>query len=232
MRERYTRDWLISQVVLDNKKKKEIVIIGSGGHASSVIDILQQLNEWNIYGVVSVDIKKSESFQGIIVLGDDTVFEGLLHKQYAFVIAVGQILSSLTRVIIFNQLLELKATLPVIISPDAYIAANATIGIGTMIFHRVVINANVQIGNNCIVNNMSLIEHDTIIGSHSHISTGAIVNGNVRIGEHCFIGSGAVIANNIRICNSVIIGAGAVVVSDINSPGIYFGNPSRKKSID
>lgn len=218
--------------MLDNKQKKEIVIIGSGGHASSVIDILQQLNEWNIYGVVSVDLKKSESFQGIKVLGDDTVFGELIHNQYAFVIAVGQILSSLTRVKIFKQLLELKAILPVIISPDAYIAKNATIGIGTMIFHRVVINANVQIGNNCIINNMSLIEHDTVIGSHTHISTGAIVNGKVNIGEHCFIGSGSVIANNTRICNEVIIGAGAVVVSDINVPGIYFGNPARKKSND
>lgn len=216
--------------MLENKQKKEIVVIGSGGHASSVIDIIQQLSEWSIYGVVSVDLEKSESFQGFKVLGDDTVFGELINNQYAFVIGVGQILSSLTRVKIFNQLLELKATLPVIISPDAYIAKNAIFGIGTMIFHRVVVNANVQIGKNCIINNMSLIEHDTIIGSHTHISTGAIVNGYVRIGEHCFIGSGSVIANNTRICNKVIIGAGSVVTSDINEPGVYYGNPARKKS--
>lgn len=218
--------------MLDYKQKKEIVVIGSGGHASSVIDILQQLKDWNIHGVVSVNLKKSETFHGIIVLGDDTVFGELIHNQYSFVIAVGQILSSLTRVKIFNQLLELGARLPVIISADAYVSQNATIGKGTMIFHRVVINANVQIGNNCIINNASLIEHDTIIGSHTHISTGAIVNGNVSIGDHCFIGSGSVIANNIKICDEVIIGAGAVVISDINEPGIYFGNPARKKSND
>lgn len=215
--------------MLGYKQKKEIVVIGSGGHASSVIDILQQLKGWNIHGVVSVNLKKSETFNGIKVLGDDTIFEELIHNQYSFVIAIGQILSSSTRVKIFNQLLELEAMLPVIISPDAYVSQNATIGRGTMIFHRVVINANVRIGNNCIINNTSLIEHDTIIGSHTHISTGAIVNGNVSIGDHCFIGSGSVIANSIIICDEVIIGAGAVVISDINAPGVYFGNPAKKK---
>lgn len=214
------------------KNKKEIVVIGSGGHASSVIDVLQLLKEWNIHGVVSVDLKQSETFHGFKVLGDDTVFGELIHNKYCFVIAVGQILSSSTRVKIFNQLIKQGATLPIIISPDAYVSQNVTIGIGTMIFHRVLINANVRIGSNCIINNTSLIEHDTNIGSHTHVSTGVIINGNVSIGDHCFIGSGSVIANNIRICDEVIIGAGAVVISDINSPGIYFGNPARKKSND
>ena len=61
--------------MLGYKQKKEIVVIGSGGHASSVIDILQQLKGWNIHGVVSVNLKKSETFNGIKVLGDDTIFE-------------------------------------------------------------------------------------------------------------------------------------------------------------
>ena len=43
-----------------------------------------------------------------------------------------------------------------------------------------------------------------------------------------FIGAGAVIKDNIKICDNVTIGAGAVVVKNIDSPGLYAGNPVKR----
>jgi len=44
------------------------------------------------------------------------------------------------------------------------------------------------------------------------------------------IGSGAVILP-VNICANVIIGAGSVVTRDIVEPGVYAGNPARKKNV-
>lgn len=49
-----------------------------------------------------------------------------------------------------------------------------------------------------------------------------------RIGDRVSIGSNATILP-VSICNDVVIGAGAVVTRDVVEPGIYAGNPARKK---
>jgi sugar O-acyltransferase (sialic acid O-acetyltransferase NeuD family) len=214
--------------VLENRQKSQIVIIGSGGHASSIIDILKFSEDREIWGVVSLELKESSNLDGITVVGDDSCLGELIQRQFSFVIAVGQISSSEIRYKLFKKLEESKADIPVIISPDAYVSPRAFIGRGTVVFHRVVINSNARIGENCILNNMCLIEHDAVIGSHTHVSTGAIINGNAHVGSHCFIGSGSIISNNVSICDSVILGAGSNVVKDIKEQGVYFGNPAKK----
>ncbi len=214
--------------MLGSKQKKEIVIIGSGGHASSVIDMLKHSEDWEIRGVVSIDLKKNSNFEGIQVIGDDSCLEELIQQRFPFVIAIGQIFSSEIRYKLFMKLVESNADTPIIISPNAYVSPKAFIGRGSTVFHRVVINTNARIGENCILNNMCLIEHDAVIGSHTHVSTGAIINGNARIGNRCFIGSGSIISNNISICDNVILGAGSNVVKDIKEHGVYYGNPARK----
>lgn len=214
----------------DRTRKERVVVIGSGGHASSVIDILMCSGEREIHGIVTIDLKTTETYQGFPVLGDDSILDSLITQKYSFVIAIGQIGSSSPRYKIYSQLIAADAELPTIVSPNAYISRNASLGRGNVVFHRVVINANAYIADNCILNSCCLIEHDAIIGYNTHISTGVIVNGGVNIGNDCFIGSSSVIANNITICNSVILGAGSVVVKDINEPGVYFGNPAKKNA--
>lgn len=46
--------------------------------------------------------------------------------------------------------------------------------------------------------------------------------------NYCFKGSNTVIANNVNICDHVIIAAGSQVYKDINTPGVYIGNPLKK----
>ena len=47
------------------------------------------------------------------------------------------------------------------------------------------------------------------------------------IGDHVCIGSNATVMP-VMICSHVVIGAGSVVTKNIDSPGIYAGNPARK----
>ena len=154
---------------------------------------------------------------GYPIIGTDDDLKNLRKKyDYAF-ITVGQIKSPEIRIKLYNLIKELDFTLPVIISPKAYVSKHAQIGEGSIIMHGVIINANAKIGNNCIINNRALIEHDAVIGDHCHIATGAIINGEVSVGNETFIGSGAVTKQCISIGNNCIVGAGVTLKSNVNS---------------
>ena len=190
-------------------------MIGAGGHAHSCIDVLEKENQFEIAGLIEKDQSLNEKSLGYPVIGKDDDLK-ILREQYKnALITVGQIKSAETRMKLYKLLKELDFTLPIIVSPQAYISKHAQIGEGSIIMHGVIINANAKIRNNCIINNNSLIEHDAVIGDHCHISTGAIINGEVSVGNKTFIGSGVVTKQAISIGENCVIGAGAILKNDI-----------------
>ena len=195
----------------------KILLIGAGGHARSCIDVLEEENQFEIAGLIEKGERISNNSLGYSVIGTDDDLK-VLRKHYKnAIITVGQIKSPKIRMKLYQLLKELDFTLPVIVSPHAYVSKHAQIGEGSIIMHGVIINANAKIGNNCIINNKSLIEHDAVIGDHCHIATGAILNGEVTVGYESFIGSGAITKQSIIIGNRCVIGAGAVIKTDIES---------------
>ncbi len=117
---------------------------------------------------------------------------------------------------------------PVLIHPDAVIADNVIIGIGSVIMAGAVINPSAKIGRGCIINTSSSVDHDCVVGDYTHIAVGSHVAGTVIIGSCTWIGAGATVSNNISICDDCMIGAGAVIVRDIKESGTYVGVPARK----
>lgn len=51
--------------------------------------------------------------------------------------------------------------------------------------------------------------------------------GKVVIGNNVFIGMNAIILKSVKIGDNVIIGAGSVVTHDLESNGVYSGNPAK-----
>ena len=195
----------------------KILLIGAGGHAHSCIDVLEEENQFEIAGLIEKGERISNNSLGYSVIGTDDDLK-VLRKHYKnAIITVGQIKSPKIRIKLYQLLKELDFTLPVIVSPHAYVSKHAQIGEGSIIMHGVIINANAIIGNNCIINNKSLIEHDAVIGDHCHIATGAIINGEVSVENETFIGSGAVTKQAIAIGKNCVIGAGVVLKNDIES---------------
>jgi sugar O-acyltransferase (sialic acid O-acetyltransferase NeuD family) len=193
----------------------KILLIGSGGHARACIDVIEATNQFEIKGLIEKVGEKNNVNLGYPIIGTDSDLQDLRKQHsYAF-ITVGQIKSPIPRKKLYLSLKELDFTLPIIISPKAYVSKHSQIGEGTIIMHGAIVNANAIIGKNCIINNCSLIEHDVEIGDHCHISTGAIINGEVSVGDKTFLGSGAIAKQCISIGNNCIIGAGVVVNRDI-----------------
>ena len=196
----------------------EIILIGAGGHCRACIDVVELADQFKIAGIIEKDKTINQEFFGYPIIGTDNNLKKLRKKYNYALISVGQIKSPNIRIKLFNKIFgKLHYSLPVIISPRAYVSKHARIGEGTIVMHDSIVNANARIGRNCIINNKSLIEHDAIVGDNCHISTGAIVNGGVKIGKESFLGSGVVTKNLISIGNNCVIGAGEAINSDIES---------------
>lgn len=195
-----------------------ICLIGGGGHARAVEDVIYSLKGYSISLGGPVEI-------GDVIPDSRRVDVKKWAKGRRFVLGVGQIKSVQARIDIVKQFSGPDCQWPTIISSNAYVSPTATIGQGVIIMHNAVVNAGAIIGEFCIINTGAIVEHDVKIGYYTHISTGAVVNGEAGVGRRSFVGSNAVVLNQIRIGNDVILGAGSVAVCDIMEPGIYRGNP-------
>ena len=178
---------------------KDILLIGGGGHCKAVIDVIEQEKKYNIVGIIDKKELIGQKVLGYKIIGCDDDLKQLFDKYKYAIVTVGQIKSNSLRVKLFNLLKNIGYTLPVIISPFAYVSKYATIDEGTIIMHQALVNASVKIGENCIINTKALLEHDVVVKDNCHISTGAIVNGGVVIKQNSFVGSNATIKEYIQI---------------------------------
>ena len=199
---------------------KKVMIIGAGGHAKVIVDIVIKSGD-EVIGFVDDNIEKGTEILGFKVLGKIIEIDKYLDCE--FIIGIGD---NSIRKQIAEKFPKLKYYTA--IHPTVVIGMDVAIQAGTVIMANVVINPCTQIGKHCIINTASVVEHDSNIQNYVHISPNASLGGNVTIGELTHIGIGATVKNNVNICNSIVIGAGAVVVEDMKEEGVYIGIPARK----
>ncbi len=179
--------------------RKEILLIGGGGHCKSVIDVIELEEKYTIAGIIDKKELIGQDVLGYEVIGCDDDLEKLFKKYKYTIITVGQIKSNSLRVKLFDKVKEIGYKLPVIKSPLAYISKHSSIEEGTIVMHQVLVNINVKIGKNCIINTKALVEHDAIIEDNCHISTATVINGGVIVKENSFVGSNATTKEYIEI---------------------------------
>jgi acetyltransferase-like isoleucine patch superfamily enzyme len=103
----------------------------------------------------------------------------------------------------------------------------------------VVIGARTRIQSHSFVCELVTIGHDSVVAHgvmfiNDTFASGGPARGDktkwksTTVGNHVSIGSNATIMP-VKICDHVVIGAGSVVTKDITEPGIYAGNPARKR---
>ena len=188
--------------------KKNIILIGGGGHCASCIDVIEQEGIYKITGIV--DKNYDGKSLGYPSLGDDGDLKNLKKKFNYALITVGQIKNVEKRIKLFELVKKIGFKTPNIISPRAYISKNSILNEGSIFMHGAIINSRVLIGDNCIINTNALIEHDSIIENNCHISTGVIVNGSCLIKEGTFVGSNATIVDSATTTKNDFINAGSL----------------------
>lgn len=204
--------------------ERNLILLGGGGHCKSVIDVAESAG-YNIIGILDKPETVGQQVLNYKIIGTDDDIPDYVDKA-EFLITVGQIKSSVTRVKLAELVKKAGGKFATVIAGDACVSKYAEIGEGTVVMHKAMVNADAKIGKQCIINTMANIEHDAVIGDYCHISTGAMVNGECKVGERSFIGSQAVLANCISVGADIVVGAGSLVRKSIAEKGIYSGNPA------
>ena len=207
---------------------KHTALIGGGGHALSLLDILPSSAEVAGY----VDLSPTPILEGTVpYLGDDEAFEATCPSsdwQIIVTLVSGSDCSLATRRRVIERYAPYHS--PVTVAPSAIVSPSATLGAGTAVFHRAVVNAATSIGRHCVVNTGAIVEHGCAIGDNVFIGPGAVICGGVTIGDDTYIGAGAVVKPCMKIGSGCVIGAGGVVVSPLPPGGTYVGIPAKKLS--
>ena len=200
---------------------RKLVIIGASGHGKVVADIAKKNGYREIFFLD--DNENIHECSNYPVVGKISEAKNM---NADFFIGIGN--ADIRKRI--QEMLD-KKCIVTLIHPDAVIAEDVKIGIGTVVMAGAVINLGTRIGQGCIINTCSSVDHDCAVGDFVHISVGAHVAGTCEIGEKTWIGAGATISNNVSICGDCMIGAGAVVLKNIRNSGTYVGIPAKRKDI-
>ena len=220
----FLKIWYEEKTVdIDGVIMQDIILLGIGGHAHSVVDSIESNGIYHICGFLDIEDKMGEQYRGHQVLGTDDLLSEYIKKgiKNAFV-TIGYMGKGSIRNILYGQLKMLGFHLPVIIDKTAIVAKDVSLGEGTFVGKAAVINSAVEIGNMCIINTAAIIEHDCRVDDLSHISVGSVLCGNVQVGRASFIGANATVIQGKTIGNQCIIGAGTTVRKNIEDGRIVW----------
>ncbi|WP_054767479.1 acetyltransferase [Lysinibacillus parviboronicapiens] len=207
---------------------KPIIILGNGGHASVLTEILLLQNR-KILGFTAPE-EQTNSY-GLKYLGTDVILEEYNPLEVELVLGLGTVGISNVRHSLFKKLKSQGYTFAICAHPRAIISSTATLDEGTQIMAGAIVQSHAQIGKNTIINTGAIIEHDCVIGAYVHVAPGTTLSGNIQIGDFTHIGTGAKIIQGITIGSHSLIGAGAVVVNNISSNQKVIGVPAKSHEI-
>ena len=211
---------------------KPVIIIGAGGHAKVLVDLVLASGS-EIIGLTDVDASRhGTELLGCLVLGTDDIIADHDIDKIELVVGVGSTAPSNLRRNVYERYAMQGYTFQRCIHPSAIIGGEVEIKDGAQIMAGTVIQPGTQIGKNTIVNTRASIDHDCKIGDQVHVAPGVTLGGTVTIGDGAHIGTGSCIIENINIGKDAMIAAGACVVKDVLDGLRMAGVPAQEQSIN
>lgn len=202
------------------------LVIGAGGHAKVVADILL-CQGMEVLGFLDDDPKTWGAIRlGLHVLGSISGYQDYAPDVLA--IGIGE---NLARQRIVERLGAAERQMWCnAIHPAAVVARSVRIGRGVVIAAGAVVNPDTAIGDYAIINTGATVDHDCEIGEYTHIAPGAHLSGGVVLGQGVLLGVGSCVAPLKSIGDWAIVGAGAAVARDIPPRVVAKGVPARWSS--
>lgn len=193
------------------------VIVGCGGHARSIADVILDNNQNASIIFLDKNAKSNEKLLGFPVFASYNI------TNENVIIGIGDNLK--------RKELSIKyySNLSNVISKRSYIAKSVNLGKGIFVAHHAHIGVLSKINDFVIVNTGVNIDHECVLDTASSVAPNVTLCGKVHLNENVFLGACATVLPNIKICANSIIGAGTIVIDNINISGTYVGNPMQQK---
>lgn len=206
---------------------KKIVIVGGGSFIGNLINYIEGMNEFEIVGYT--DIHDNGSFFGYNYLGTDDILPQLFANGVdCAALGVGNRLSDTAlKQKIFNELIEIGFTLPVIKGAGVIVHKGVKLGQGVILRDGCIVQSNANLGNCVMIGDRAVISHDTSIGEFSQVVSGCTLGRGINIGKSVFFGFNCVVTNDLTIADNCTIGACSLVNKNCEIAGLYFGTPAK-----
>ncbi|WP_086482163.1 acetyltransferase [Oceanospirillum sanctuarii] len=202
--------------------KKPVVLIGGGGHASVLADILLRQKR-EILAVISPDdLSERAVFSGLKQLLADQDIGRFSPDEIELVNGIGMMPHSGLREKLNRYYLELGYSFATVVADSAEVSPFAILKDGVQVLPQSLIQAGVVVGAHSIINSKALIEHDCIIGEYNHIAPGSVLCGQVKTGHGVYVGAGAVVFQNLKIAELAIVAGGAILRSDLPKSSVIY----------
>lgn len=221
---------------------RPLVLIGAGGHAHEVAQIVRDLQAcgepWQLLGVLvepghegasgSPTAAGAEAAGALLgpLLGPPEWL--LTHPDVQAVVAIGrpEVRRRITAALAQAQP---QRVWPSLVHPTAWRADDARVGPGSVVFPRACLSTGVHVGAHCIVNLACTLSHGVEVLDHAQLGPGCHLAGGVRVGPEADVGAGVVARPGARIGARAVVGAGAVVIGPVPEGRQAFGVPARPR---
>ena len=204
-------------------QKEPIVLYGAGGHAKSVIGVLERQNKWEVVGFLD-DNPATNPVLGYPILGERGHTRRLLKSGIARVhISVGD---NGARSRLAREMVSLGFSLVSVVDPTAVRFRETSLGRGALVHAYTVLGAACELGELAIVNAHVAVGHDSVIGDSVHLAPFVCLAGNVKVGDRTFVGMGAMVLPGVTVGSDVVVGANSVVTNDVEDNAIVVGSPA------
>lgn len=203
---------------------RPLVVVGAGGHAREVLDIVDACNAaaladggvapWSCVGVVAdghADLDLLDR-RGVALLGPVASASAVVGERGSFVVGIGD---GAVRRRLDEQLTAAGLRAAVLVHPSVTTGADVELAPGVVVAAGARLTTNVRLARHVHVNVGAVVSHDVRVGPYATLSPGVLLNGATVVGEAAFLGAGAIVTPGRRIGADAVIGAGAVVVRDV-----------------
>ena len=217
-----------------NKKDDSVIVVGCGGLARIVVDLLQ-LRRIPIEGLIGLpsDLDKG-GISGVPVIGTEKELETVSRNGLKpVVIAVGAKTDTVLRQRVFTRIIETRGFSTIdLVHPAAVVSASVKFGNGNVLIGNCYLGTGVTVNDGVIIHSQVSVEHGCLLSDFVHLSQGVKIAGEVRVGKGAFIGMNACVAPNIRIGDNSVVAAGSVVLSDVPNNAFVLGVPAVARNVD
>lgn len=215
--------------------KTPLVIVGAGGQAREIAQILADLDRlgqspWRLQGFLAdpdATARHPGNLPAPLLGAPEWLAE---HPEAAVVIGIG---GSQDRLAMAHRLRRIQPalTFATLVHPRAWLADSAVLGEGSVVMAGALVNVDVRVGAHAILNLGCTVSHDCWLGDAVSVGPGVHLAGGVRIGDQVELGAGALARPKASVGARTVVGAGAVVIADLPDGCIAYGAPALPRDV-
>jgi len=195
---------------------KNLVMLGSGGHAKVLFSLLQRKG-LKLWGVISSNrLLDKNCFYGFNqISSDDEFIKKFSPEEFTLVNGIGSLPGLDARWLVAKKYHDAGFRFKTCIDNTSFVDNSVKLEEGVQILAGAIVQPGVSIGSQTIINTTASIDHDCKIGSNVHIAPGAVLSGEVVIEPMAHIGPGSIVSNGLLIKYGAIIGAGSSILRNV-----------------